>query len=199
MKQNKIKIAVTGGIGSGKSSVCKIIKERGFTVFSCDEIYSELLEGDKLTSEIAGEFGEGILTDGKVDRKKLSECVFKNAAKLEKLNEITHKAIFNEIFSRAEKSDGIVFVEVPLLFEGNYQSLFDGVIVVLRKVEDRISSVVLRDGLSQTDVEKRVGKQYNYDNCDFAKYYVIHNDGNFNDLVRVTGDLVLKIANDFKC
>lgn len=198
MKQNSIRIAVTGGIGSGKSSVCNIIKERGFTVFSCDEIYSELLEVGNVTSEIAGEFGKGILTDGKVDKKKLSECVFNDAAKLEKLNEITHKAIFDEIFSRAEKSDGIVFVEVPLLFEGNYQSLFDGVIVVLRKVEDRISSVVLRDGLSQADVEKRIKKQHNYDNCDFAKYYVIHNDGNFNDLERITDDIMLKIANDFR-
>ena len=198
MKRNKVLIAVTGGIGSGKSTVCDIIKAQGFTVFSCDKVYAELLDGANLTAKIVEEFGEKILTDGKIDRRKLSDCVFNDSVKLEKLNSITHTEIFNEIFSRAEKEEGIVFVEVPLLFEGNYQSLFDGVVVVLRKVEDRISSVVARDGLSYSDVEKRIKKQYNYDFCDYAKYYVIHNDGNIDDLEQSIRQILLKITNEFE-
>lgn len=198
MKRNRNLIAVTGGIGSGKSTVCDIIKAQGFTVYSCDKVYAELLDGANLTAKIVEEFGEKILTDGKIDRRKLSDCVFNDSVKLEKLNSITHTEIFNEIFSRAEKEEGIVFVEVPLLFEGNYQSLFDGVVVVLRKVEDRILSVVARDGLSYSDVEKRIKKQYNYDFCDYAKYYVIHNDGNIDDFEQSIRQILLKITNEFK-
>lgn len=198
MKRNKVLIAVTGGIGSGKSTVCDIIKVQGFTVYSCDKVYAELLDGANLTAKIVEEFGEKILTDGKIDRRKLSDCVFNDSVKLEKLNSITHTEIFNEIFSRAEKEEGIVFVEVPLLFEGNYQNLFDGVVVVLRKAEDRILSVVARDGLSYSDVEKRIKKQYNYDFCDYAKYYVIHNDGNIDDLEQSIRQILLKITNEFK-
>lgn len=198
MKRNRIIIAVTGGIGSGKSTVCDIINAQGFIVFSCDKVYAELLDGANLTAKIVEEFGEKILTDGKIDRRKLSDCVFNDSVKLEKLNSITHTEIFNEIFSRAEKEEGIVFVEVPLLFEGNYQNLFDGVVVVLRKAEDRILSVVARDGLSHSDVEKRIKKQYNYDFYDFAMYYVIHNDGNIDDLEQSIRQILLKITNEFK-
>lgn len=197
MKQNNIKIAVTGGIGSGKTTVCNLIKEFGYPVFSCDEVYAELLNGNELAKKIAGEFGEGILTDGKIDRSKLSEYVFNDKLKLEKLNEITHRKIFEEMFSRAEDCKGLVFFEVPLLFEGNYQNLFDGVVVVLRAEEDRISSIVKRDNLTVEQIKTRIKNQHNYDNCEFAQYYVIHNRGQIDDLRGIISKILLKIAKDF--
>lgn len=197
MRQSNIKIAVTGGIGSGKSTVCNILKESGFPVFSCDEVYADLLNGGVLSAAIAGEFGDSVLTDGKVDRRKLSKCVFNDKDKLEKLNKITHGKIFEELFSRAEGKSGLVFFEVPLLFEGGYQNLFDGVIVVLRGIEERISSVSVRDNLSLEEIEKRINNQYIYDNNSFAQYYAIHNSGKIDDLCGIIRDLLLKIANDF--
>lgn len=191
MKQNNIKIAVTGGIGSGKSLALGIIKSKGYPVFSCDEIYKELLNGGVLPEILAGNFGREILNaDGTLNRKALSSIVFSDEKKLQKLNEITHPEIFNEIFSRAENCEGLVFIEVPLLFEGGYQKLFDKIVVIERDEEQRILSVVKRDKLSREEVQKRISKQQKYDNIDFAKYYVIHNDGRYDDFIAKINELL---------
>lgn len=196
MKQSNIKIAVTGGIGSGKTTVCNIIREKGYTVFSCDEIYAELINGVELTADIVKAFGEGVLNgSGGIDRKKLAECVFNDEEKLQNLNAITHPKIFEEMFARSEKCGGIVFFEVPLLFEGGYQRLFDNVIVVLRERKSRVEHVKMRDNISDEDVEKRIEKQFNYDNANFAQYYVIHNCGKIDDLSDIIDEILLKIAN----
>lgn len=199
MRQSNIKIAVTGGIGSGKTTVCNLINKLGYPVFSCDDVYADLLKGNSLSAEIAGEFGDGILTDGKIDRSKLSQYVFNDKEKLTKLNKITHGKIFKEMFSRAEALKGLVFFEVPLLFEEGYQSLFDGVVVVLREVGERISSVVKRDKLSVDEIEKRIKSQYNYDNSSFTQYYVIHNCGKIDDLCDIINEILLKITKDYDC
>lgn len=178
MKRNNIKIAVTGGIGSGKSLACSCIRELGYVTYSCDEIYAELLQGKELCSTLAREFGSDVIAqDGSLNREKLSSIVFEDELKLKKLNAITHKAIFNEMFRRAELNNGLVFFEVPLLFEGGYQALFDGVIVILRSETDRIESVMERDKITAAQVKKRINSQFDYVNKDFAEYYVIHNNG----------------------
>ena len=195
MKQSNIKIAVTGGIGSGKSTVCKLIEQSGFPVYSCDAVYSELLSGNELPSKIAEEFGLGILNiDGTLGRRALSKIVFGNEKLLQKLNNITHPEIFKAMFAKAECDRGLVFFEVPLLFEGGYQDLFDGVIVVLRDKKNRIGSVSKRDGLTEQEIENRINRQFDYANSNFEQYYVIHNDGNFGDLRALTIDLLLKIT-----
>ena len=161
MKQSNVKIAVTGGIGSGKSTVCKIIEESGFPVYSCDAVYSELLKGNELPARIAEEFGSCILNaDGSLNRSALSELVFGDEKLLRKLNNLTHSEIFKAMFGLAECDVGPVFFEVPLLFEGEYQNLFDEVIVVLRDKNSRIDSVIKRDGLTAREIENRIKKQF---------------------------------------
>lgn len=192
--QNNIKIAVTGGIGSGKSAVCKIIKKHGHPVFSCDEIYSELLTCAEFIEKISREFGEVLNADGGLNRKALSEAVFKSDYALNKLNSITHPEIMSLALKKMEGSK-LAFLEVPLLFENGLEDLFDGVIVVMRDLEDRINSVVTRDKLDYEHVLLRINKQFDYDNCDFAKYYAIHNDGNFANLEQKTLEILQKINN----
>lgn len=193
MKQNK-RIAVTGGIGSGKSTVCEIIKKHGYPVFSCDEIYAELLECNDFTQIISDEFGKDVLNaDGLLNRGALSEIVFNDEKKLERLNKITHAQIFEEMFRRAEIEEGAVFFEVPLLFEGGYQTMFDNVIVVLRDEKQRILSLIKRDNLSEENVKKRIKRQYNYENCTFEQYYVIHNDGDLVNLDKEVKQILSKL------
>ncbi|MGN0824022.1 MAG: dephospho-CoA kinase [Candidatus Coproplasma sp.] len=183
MKQNKNKIAVTGGIGSGKSTVCKIISEAGYPVYSCDEVYKSVLQDRQTVNELEKKFGSQILNaDGSLNRSALSAIVFNDEKKLDTLNKITHPKIFEKMFSISESDSGVVFYEVPLLFEGEYQNLFDDVLVVLRDRRQRIEWVTKRDGLKEEEVINRLNKQFNYDIADFAKYYVIHNDGNIDDL-----------------
>lgn len=192
LMQNNMKIAITGGIGSGKSTVSKIIKEEGYSVFSCDEIYAELLCDKSFSESIKELFGPEIFENNLLDRKKLSEIVFNDAAALQKLNKLAHPAV---IKCAIQKMEGLYlsFCEVPLLFENGFESLFDGVIVIQRNKQDRINSVVLRDDLIGEEVEKRINAQFDYDIGDFAMYYVIHNNGDMKMLRDKTVDVLNKI------
>ena len=193
MKQSK-KIAVTGGIGSGKSTVMKIIAGKGYPIFSCDEIYSQLTSDRDFLNILRHSFGDILNSDGTLDRKKLSEIVFNNPAKLAELDKITHPAIYKEMFRMADKAGGICFCEVPLLFESGAESLFDGVIIVMRNEEQRIKSVTARDKLPEQDVKKRISNQFDYNSADFAMYYVIHNCGDLSELERQTEEIIKKIS-----
>ena len=193
MKQNK-KIAVTGGIGSGKSTVMKIIAGKGYPIFSCDEIYSQLTSDRDFLNILHHSFGDILNGDGTLDRKKLSEIVFNNPAKLSELDKITHPAIYKEMFRMADEAGGICFCEVPLLLESGAENLFDGVIIVMRNEELRIKSVAKRDKLPELDVKKRISNQFDYNSADFAMYYVIHNCGDFSELERQTEEIIKKIS-----
>lgn len=193
MKQNKI-IAVTGGIGSGKSTVAKILEEMGFKVFSCDEIYSCLTKDEKFLEGLCRIFGDIRNERGNLDRKKLSSMVFGDSNAIRKLDDYTHPEIYKELFNRAKEAEGLCFCEVPLLFESNAEGLFDGVIVVLRDKNERVSSAAKRDNLPESAIEKRIASQFDYDNGDFTEYYVIHNQG---DLVQLKGE-ICKIIDKLK-
>lgn len=193
MTQSK-KIAITGGIGSGKSTVAGILKEMGAPVFSCDKIYSELLQDKNFVDKLCKTFGSVKRSDGSLDRENLSKIVFSDEEKRAELERLTHPEIFKSAFAKMV-SFQLSFLEVPLLFEGGYENLFDGAIVILRGKDTRISAVAARDGLSEKDVKMRVNSQFLYENHDFAEYYVIHNDYDFKFLeecVRTTFSLIAK-------
>lgn len=197
MTQNNVKIAITGGIGSGKSTVADFIKKQGYAVYSCDEIYTELLQKPGFVKKISDEFGGLILPDGSLDRKKLSKKVFGNSVALKSLNSLTHPAIMEEVLKRCN-GHALTFAEVPLLFEGGYEKFFDGIIIVVREIEDRITSVVQRDNSDRETVISRINSQFDYKNIDFAKYYVLHNDGNLPELEQKTLELLKKIKVSIK-
>lgn len=191
MTQNKFKIAITGGIGSGKSTVAKIISEQGYKVLSCDEIYGQLLKDEGFLKLLTNEFGDILTGEGQLDRAKLSAIVFNDKEKLQCLNNITHTSIMNSAYRQMEEK-GICFLEVPLLFEGGYEKDFDAVIVVLRDIRKRIHSVTQRDKIEENAVISRINNQINYDNINLTEYYVIHNNSDYNDLRKK----VLEILNN---
>lgn len=193
--QSNLKVAITGGIGSGKSTVSGIIARMGYNVLSCDEIYLQLLKDKGFLNLLAVEFGDILNPEGGLDKNKLSEIVFSDKNKLNRLNEITHPQIINKALSRMSVG-GIWFCEVPLLFEEGYENLFDKVIVVLRDKSARIASVAQRDNLSLQEVNLRINAQYNYDNSSFEKYYVIHNNLNITYLQAETAKIVEKIVKE---
>lgn len=157
------KIAITGGIGSGKSAVLNIIKEKGYPVYSCDEIYKELITAELYVKEIEKVF-PNVVNEGKIDRKRLAEIIFSNEQARTRLNEISHPLIMKTLMERMnETASQLVFAEVPLLFEGNFENLFDKTIVVLRNREERIRSICVRDAISQKEANERMHSQFNYD------------------------------------
>ena len=196
MKQNNVKVAITGGIGSGKTAVGNIIKRLGYNVYSCDEIYNALLAQKEFLNKISNAFGNEFISNGVLDRKKLADLVFADKLLLKKLNSITHPAVMTEAFNRMEV-DQLAFCEVPLLFENGYEDYFNETIVVMRDKDKRIAAVSQRDKLSENDIENRIKVQFNYDNLDFAKYYVIHNSGNLQNLELKTKETVQNIVKKY--
>ena len=158
------KIAITGGIGSGKSTVSNILKEKGYPVYSCDEIYAELIHSENYICAIEKAF-PSVVKEGKIDKKLLSNIIFSNAQARTRLNEIAHPLIMKRLFERMNETDGeIVFAEVPLLFEGDFENLFERTIIVMRKVDERVRAVCMRDGISAQKAKERINAQFDYDN-----------------------------------
>ena len=157
------KIAITGGIGSGKSTVSNILKDKGYPVYSCDEIYAELVNSKIYIDEIKEVFPTAV-KQGKIDKKCLAEIIFSDKQKRTRLNKIAHPLIMQTLLARMNENDSqIVFAEVPLLLEGNFENLFDKTIVVLRSREERIRSICTRDGIPPEKAEERLNAQFDYD------------------------------------
>lgn len=189
-----MRVAITGGIGSGKSTVAQIIESRGYKVFSCDKIYNDLLSDRGFVISLASEFGDILDLNGNLDRKKLSALVFSDKEKLKTLNSITHPKIIKQALKLTDCKD-ISFCEVPLLFENGFEKLFDSIIVVLRDFDKRINAVSERDNLERNSVIERANSQLNYELNDFKEYYVIHNDGNFEQLSAKTVEILSNLIN----
>lgn len=166
-----MKIAVTGGIGSGKSKVVQLIGDLGYPTFSCDEIYKEIGKSSEYITRIAEVFPTCV-ENGVLNRRKLSEIVFSDERRRVQLNNISHPLIMKKLFSQMETyNDGLVFAEVPLLFEGKYENQFDFVIIVQRNLEERISAIKTRDGLSDEEIACRIKAQIDYNSLNIKNYF----------------------------
>ena len=160
------KVAITGGIGSGKSKVLSIIQNADYPVFSCDEIYKKVIVDEKYIKKIAEIFPTAVI-DGKIDRKILGEMVFSDDENRKKLDAIAHPLIMQRLVEEMSLvKSGIAFAEVPLLFEGGFQSFFDGIIVVKRDKQLRIDGIETRDNLDKKSIEDRISAQFDYDCTD---------------------------------
>ena len=181
MKKNLL-VAVTGGIGSGKSYLIEILKKKGFSTLSCDGVARDILELRSVKKQLKKLFPSAV--NGKiflsVDRKKLSDIVFNDKLELKKLNDLTHPIIIKKTLDVAKKLPSPVFIEVPLLFESKSQDLFDKVIVVTRDKNQRIESVINRSALSKEEVLSRMNNQVDYDTLDLSKYIIVKNDKDLN-------------------
>lgn len=180
-----LKIAITGGIASGKSTVSDYVKELGYLVYDADEIYAELLKNENVVFKICALVGvKPKSADGKVelDRQAVSDKVFSDKGLLDKLNEYTHALVYDEIDKIADglTEKNVVFFEIPLLFESKRENSFDKVIVVLRDKDQRIKALEKRNGFTVGEAEKRIENQFDYDNFDLTKHTLIYNDGDMS-------------------
>lgn len=157
----KIKVAISGGIGSGKSVALYSLQILGYPTFSCDEIYKEVISSSEYIQKIKKLFPKAVMHDT-IDRKILSQIVFNDSKKLEELNNVAHPLIMQTLLQRMDDCNAkIVFAEVPLLFEGNFENLFDRVIYIERDFHARLQNICLRDNLSKEEALKRIEAQFN--------------------------------------
>ena len=191
MKERKSNyvIAITGGIGSGKSEILRMLKKE-YPVFSCDEIAKSLYFDKNVAKKLKNIFPAAVSeVDLSVDFEELKKQAFSSKENTEKLNKLIHPLTVKKVFSEAKTKtpQGVSFVEVPLLFESNTQNKFDGVLVVSRGVENRIAAVMKRSALTCEEVKDRMKSQVDYDSFDYSvcrkPIAFINNDGSREDLV----------------
>ena len=179
MKPSK-KIAITGGIGSGKSVLCAILREMGYPVFSCDEIYARLCGEADYIALIEKRF-PACVKDGSIDKKALSRLVFADETARNELNGLSHPRIMARLLEQMAGHQ-VAFAEVPLLYEGGFEGLFDGVIAVIRDKSARVSAVSARSGLSEGEILARMAAQLDEGVYRERGAYLIVNDGSLDDL-----------------
>ncbi len=178
-------VAVTGGIGSGKSRVTAEFKKLGAEVIDADKIGHLIMEPNMPAYyEIIKKFGSDILTDDlHIDRKKLGKIVFSHKDKLEALNEITHKSIYCEIKRRIDQSDKeIVCVEIPLLFNEECPLDLDMIIGVLADKDIRIDRILKRDKTTKEEAEGRIKSQLPDEVIKSKSDVVLYNNGDIDHL-----------------
>lgn len=173
-------IGLTGGSGSGKSTVASLMQQRGIHVIDADKIGRFVVEkGRPALDEIVAEFGEEILFEnGDLDRKKLGSIVFTNKEALLKLNAITHKYITEIVKEELAANKGIICaIDAAVLKESGIIDMCDHVIAVIADKDVRIKRIMARDGLSEQSAKDRINSQD--PDAKYVQYadFVINNSG----------------------
>ena len=191
MKQNK-KIAITGGIGSGKSLLGEILKGMGYEVISCDAIYAQMLQEEEYLALLKARFPDCFL-GAMLDKKRLAERVFSNEENRKALESLAHPFIMQRLLAQME-GKGIVFAEVPLLFEGGYEGLFDYVIALVRSQEERVKAVMERSGLTQEEVLSRMQSQFDPARLSGKDCIIVENNGTKEELTLRAKEIINQLG-----
>lgn len=161
------RIGLTGGIGSGKSTVAQMLADRGAVIIDADAISRELMEpGSDVLNETVRAFGSAILTaEGRLDRAALASVIFENEAKRKELNSIVHPAVRSEAERQAATAQadpgfsGVLIEDIPLLVETGQAQRFDGVVVVETALAERLRRLVDQRGMNRVDALARIQAQ----------------------------------------
>ena len=197
-------IGLTGGIGTGKSTVSQILRNKGFSVIDLDVISHKVIEFPSVVEKIVRNFGKEVLennNDGNrtVSREKLGKIIFSDREKRFTLNSIMHPEILRimhkkilECESKNEKENKIIFIEIQLLFEVQWEKEFDYILLVAAKRDIQVRRVLERDKRSEKEAWDIINSQMSLDEKREKSDFVIENDGNIDDLNRKV-DKFLKI------
>lgn len=182
------KVAVTGGLSSGKSSVCKFLQEKGAYVVSADDIVHQLLDPHTaIGKQIVELLGTGVIEGGQFDRKKIADAVFANKKNLISLEQILHPAVLEEIESRFnqikdQKKHTLFVAEIPLLYEIEKEHHFDITVVIASDLQSAQKRFHAKTGHQIEEFEKRIMRQLPLEQKCAKADYVIINNGSLAEL-----------------
>jgi dephospho-CoA kinase len=176
-----LKVGITGGIGSGKTTVCKIFETLGIPVFYADQVAKELMIADQiLIAGVKQTFGqESYASDGSLNNKHIANIVFQQQKELDKLNALVHPAVFRAFDAWAKSISGTVsytLKEAALLFESNSYQMCDVNILVIAPIDLKISRVMARDQVTEAQVLARMDKQWSDEEKAKKADFIINND-----------------------
>ena len=168
-------------MATGKTTVADIFVEKGAIKIDADKLAHQILrDSDKIKEEVVGLFGEGILSDGEIDRRKLADKVFSDKNELDKLCNLLHPEIIKRIKEEINKNeDSIIIVDAPLLIETGLHEIMDLVIVVNARKDLQVKRATDR-GITTEEAENIIQNQMPFEEKKKFADYVIDNDGNIN-------------------
>ncbi|WP_024954547.1 dephospho-CoA kinase [Sulfurospirillum arcachonense] len=188
---------LTGGIATGKSTVCSLLKMHGFSIIDADVIAKEQLDASKL--ELKEIFGEEIFENGQINRKKLADIIFASTEQRIKLNNLLHPRIRQEIKKLAIEKDKYelpYIMDIPLYFEsGDYECKLS--IVVYTPKDVQLERLVNREGLDKQEAQKRVNAQIDIDEKKKRAGWVIDNSSDLKHLQQETEKFVDYIREEY--
>lgn len=172
-----MKVGITGGIGSGKSTVCRLFAQKGIAVYDSDAAAKRLMQEDgALRRQLAGRFGEGTFRNGVLDRAYLAGIVFADPQALADLNALVHPVVMRDFDAWAARQDGsYVILESAILFEAGLEGCVDKTVAVLAPRELRIERTCRRDGCGADQVVRRIAAQLDDDALSARADYVVVN------------------------
>ncbi len=172
-----IVVGVTGGVATGKSTVCFMLQQYGARVVCCDAIaHRALWKNTRTYRAIVKTFGKAIIDqDGRIDRKKLGSIVFKDKKKRILLEEIVHPFVFERVMKYIHDEKDVLILEIPLLYETGFQDRLDGVIVVACSYQEQIKRLMYRNSLSRKDAACKIKAQMPIKKKMKMADWVVHN------------------------
>jgi len=184
-----LKVGITGNIGSGKSLVEEILIEQNFKTICADKISKEIFENDKKVKE---EIFNLFQTN---DRKKIAEIVFEDFDKKNKLEKVIHSKVKQKIenFFEKNKNEKIVFAIVPLLFEANFEKMFDKIIFVSANKEIRLNRILKRNNYEIKHAKKRIESQLDESEKIYKCDFVIKNENTIEDTKQQIDNILSKL------
>ena len=196
-----LKVGLTGGIGSGKSTASRYFESLGAFVLDADEEAKKLITSNETVQhELISEFGTDIIDGtGRVDKNKLSRVAFQDEDHQQRLNSVVHPYIFNLIdkeFNRVfnNKKHGVFIVDAALIYETGFDAHLDYVIVVTAHLKNRMERALGRETLSREEILKRVGFQWPEEEKVNMADFVVHNDGTEVEFKKNIESLIKKLT-----
>ena len=194
-----ILVGITGGIGSGKSTVARLLADRGAVVVDADELARQALEpGTRAYERVCGLFGEQVVNeDGTLNRAEIASIVFADQEKRRALESITHPEVFRLLAQTVElyrDSDEVVVFDAPLIIETGFHEACDVVVVVSASEERRVERLVESRGMTPAEASVRMASQVGEDERAKVADVVIDNDGDLAALEKRVGELWQELA-----
>ena len=170
-------IGLTGGIGSGKTTVANYFQELGIPVYIADVEGKKITESPKILKSIKDAFGSAVFDEERLNRQKVSQIVFNDSEKLKQLNSIIHPEVEKHFMNWVNNHSNfsLVVKETALLFESGSYKKCDFVITVIAPLEDRINRVIKRDAITRENVLKRIDNQWSDEDRIRNSHYIIDN------------------------
>lgn len=168
-----VKVAVTGGIGSGKSYVCRLIERRGIHVYDCDSAAKRIMaSSDEIKAALCRVVGDDVLSEGRIDKAVLASYLLKSEKNAQQINRIVHPAVAEDFIS-----SGYLWMECAILFSSGFDKLVDKVVCVTAPLEVRVDRIVRRDNISRDNALEWIGRQMPQEKVKTLSDYEIVNDG----------------------